>query len=107
MASELREHERVGTKRRQRRERLQRAYQKHMASTVKIDKDIPPPPEKKRVYKYPFAQMEVGDSFRWNVEERRKVATAAQDHTRRTGWRFTVRKQFEDGIEVIRVWRVE
>lgn len=56
---------------------------------------------------YPFDTMSVGDSF--FVEDsspRPKVLTAASNHGRRTGSRFTTRRVVENGLNGFRVWRI-
>jgi uncharacterized protein (DUF2249 family) len=67
-----------------------------------IEKGIPMPKSSEYEAKYPFAKMEVGDSFR--VEERREsVASAARSYGCRIGKKFSVRKE-EGGM---RIWRVK
>ena len=66
--------------------------------TYTIDKGIPLPPQRQ---KYPFVDMEVGDSIELEVT-RSSVGTSIANCQRATGRKFTVRKT-EKGI---RVWRV-
>lgn len=84
----------------------------------KIEKDVPLPQGAGRGWrKYPFCDMEVGDSFlvpRDEVKLRSvgsngrlgaaTIYTAASQYGRRLGRRFTARK-LPDGS--VRVWRVE
>lgn len=51
--------------------------------------------------KYPWAQMEVGDSFHARVSSN-SLRTTAAHFARKTGWKFVVRK---DG-EGARAWRI-
>lgn len=81
-------------------------------SDIQIDSGIPIPPRatgEGRTPKYPFRQMEVGDSFlvpymdgRPRGHTARRMAAATKSAVKRTGWKFTAR-QLSDGL---RVWRV-
>ena len=72
-----------------------------MSTKVRIDKNIPIPAAKS---KYPFREMEVGDSFLCPKESGKNIYSAAgQANARIKGRRFIVRKT-DDGY---RVWRVE
>lgn len=77
--------------------------------TFVIEKHIPIPARKwtgaGRNSKYPFRQMETGDSFYVLGDEHVKVAvkSAATHHARKHGGRFTARAD-EHGV---RIWRVE
>lgn len=62
---------------------------------IKIDKNIPIPPKRGRPKKYPFDEMEVGDSC--------LVKTKGVLSRRIDGKRFTTRT-VKGGV---RVWRVE
>lgn len=70
-----------------------------------IEKNIPIPAAYDRVHKWPFANMEVGDSFLVDFSEatRRKLCTASSYYGKRRGKKFSIRK-LDNGI---RVWRVE
>lgn len=52
--------------------------------------------------KYPFRQLEVGQSFWAPI---RQLNVTAWHHA--TGYRFTARKETVDGITGTRVWRIE
>jgi len=72
----------------------------------KIEKGVPLPPKgtgrKNGTYKYPFRDMEVGDSFFVPITDRKQwFSTAAMKAL--PGWKFAQRK-VTGGI---RVWRVE
>lgn len=77
----------------------------------KFDKNVPLPTGAGTSTKYPFSEMQVGDSILWKREPQNvpasqcKAATAA----RGTGWRMGrkyVTKDAGDGVHV-RIWRVE
>lgn len=73
---------------------------------VKIEKGVPLP---RRDGKYPFAKMEVGDSFAVEIENENtppRVSSYAHIGGKRLGMKFTVRSVVENGKKVIRVWRV-
>jgi hypothetical protein len=66
---------------------------------IKIDKDHPLP------VKYPFEQMEVGDSFAVpDTVKRTTLSIAMRRYGRKNNKKFTVRK-FKDGA--YRCWRIE
>ena len=70
---------------------------------MKIEEGIPVP-KKVRAAKYPFNQMEVGQSvFFANVTTDSKPYRAAKAFELRRGWKFAIRRQ-EGGI---RIWRIE
>lgn len=73
----------------------------------KIDKNIPLPTGVNggKESKYPFTQMEVGDSFLAPEEQRNAVRSMATYHTRKNKMRFVVRKDEKEANHV-RVWRV-
>lgn len=66
----------------------------------KIEKNIPYPVRGLKT-KYPFAQMEIGDSF-VATAHRNSVAVAAIRYGKKTGARFTV--STHGGV--VRCWRV-
>jgi len=79
-----------------------------------ISKDFPIPEtfrragggNKGRRPKYPFASMEIGDSFLAEGDTRDtkwRAADAAYKIGRKLGWQFTARKEGYD----VRIWRVE
>jgi hypothetical protein len=66
---------------------------------VKIDKQFPIP------VKYPFAGMQVGDSFAVPPDVKRPAVTvAAMRYGRKHGMRFTVRQVAD---KTFRCWRIE
>lgn len=60
--------------------------------------------------KYPFAIMEVGDSFfapcKRRVNGQESVTVAARKFAKSKGMRFASRTLTEDGVRGVRVWRV-
>jgi hypothetical protein len=71
---------------------------------MKIEKNVNPPNQVGRK-KYPFGEMEVGDSIFIASESsggRSNPAFAARCFRREKGWRFTARKE-NDGV---RIWRI-
>jgi hypothetical protein len=72
---------------------------------IKIDKGIPVPDSKAGPFaKYPFASMEIGDSF--FSENISSVGVAASFNGKKQGKKFICRRVTEDGISGARVWRV-
>lgn len=69
---------------------------------IKIEKGVPVPSPPMRA-KYPFKDMEVGDSFFVSSEYIDKVRSSAASYARAHGMKFTTRQE-GDGL---RVWRVE
>ncbi len=70
---------------------------------IKIEKNIQVPHEYPRTsHKYPFSEMEIGDSFIIKSNHR-LVAAAAVMYAKRNNMKFSVRK-FEGGW---RCWRVK
>lgn len=76
-----------------------------------IDKSVPaPPPGKTGAIKYPFRDMEIGDSILVDGSSASKhvcrAYNAAKQLQKRTGgeFRFTARKEGENKV---RIWRVE
>ena len=76
---------------------------------MKIDKHIPPPQLAGR--KYPFRDMQPGDSVFFVGENRadkhHPAYASARNYVKRHGWRIAVRTVVEDGRRGIRIWRVE
>lgn len=74
-----------------------------MASKYVIEKDVPIPGG--FCYRYPFKQMEIGDSFLIGNDETMasRVRSAGCNYSKKHNKKFTVRKCL-DGY---RIWRVE
>lgn len=67
-----------------------------------IQKGLPTP--NKRLNRYPFAKMEVGDSFFAPLTPSASILTSARRHLPK---RFTTRSVVENGVRGVRVWRYE
>lgn len=70
-----------------------------------IEKGVPTPPPRHHgsgTIKYPFHEMEVGDSFHAPAEEAKRARLAATGWGKRNGRKFVGRKN-GDGI---RIWRI-
>jgi hypothetical protein len=70
-------------------------------SEPKIENNVPMPPNQSK--KYPTGKLEVGQSFTIPYEDRRKIAGTFHRHAPK---RFARRVVVEDGIKLVRVWRV-
>jgi hypothetical protein len=71
---------------------------------IKIERDVPLPPPVRRGRKptWPFAEMEVGDSFVVPASRREKARLAAANYAHRhRGWKYATR-DVPDGY---RIWR--
>jgi hypothetical protein len=71
---------------------------------IKIEKNVPIPKPRSNYSKYPFGEMEVGDSFVVLDEDRTKIAPAVSWYGKRNNKKFTVRN-LPDGV--CRVWRIK
>ena len=85
---------------------------------MKVHRKVPMPPDARNV-KYPFGELEVGDTvFIEDDEVFEKARRAAQAYGRQKGWKFSARKHI--GIESIdgedvtaivsdggTIWRIE
>lgn len=70
-------------------------------SDMKIEKGVPMP-KNKRATKYPFAEMEVGDSF-YVEPDNGSIHAAASWYGKRNNKKFATRKEGEGR----RIWRIE
>ena len=70
------------------------------AFTIEIEKGVPPPPTHKGK-KYPFGDMDVGDSFLVPGAKVTTLSVAKRDYER--GGRKFICRTVDDGV---RVWRV-
>lgn len=74
-------------------------------SKIKIEKGIELPPRTNGPSKYPFHEMEIGDSFAVLAAEAEAVASSAS-HYRRTHKDFRItRRTLPNGT--VRFWRIE
>lgn len=67
--------------------------------TIEIDKHVPIPPSGK----YPFDELEIGDSFLVPNANSHNIAAASYAGARRTGYKFRT-KTVDGGV---RVWRIK
>ena len=77
--------------------------------TIKIDKDVPCPPKQRgggRPPQYPFAELEVGDSFFAPGTTTKTFGGTVSNTRRRLGITLVTRTVEEDGVSGVRVWRV-
>jgi len=80
---------------------------------IKIDKNVPMPVMQGRESKYPFSEMEVGDSFFVAGMTSNQMNNASSHYRKKHGWSFICRNvEFYDegpGINVkgARIWRVK
>ena len=72
-----------------------------MNAEIHLEAGVPLPPPRVE-YKYPFGEMDVGDSFVVPLVAYRKVMNAKARASKRLGWRFQARTEGEN----LRVWRV-
>ncbi len=74
-----------------------------------IEKNIPIPARKAARFIYPFAEMEIGDSFLVPIlkedmkTKRSRITSSVNNGRKRTGYKFTSRYLEAEGG--IRVWR--
>lgn len=73
---------------------------------ITVEKGIPVPAKAAQTI-YPFAQMQVGDSFFVSGMKSATFGGYCNRATRRLGHRYTVRTVTEHDVRGIRVWRVE
>lgn len=69
---------------------------------IKIDKNVPYTTASKGAPKYPFGEMDIGDSFFVDVAVKSNTVTAACQYGLRNGKKFSIRKH--DGA--YRCWRI-
>ena len=72
--------------------------------TVTIEKGIPIPDPGANHLKYPWTTMEIGDSFIARPQKRSSLSSVLRRYGPK---RFITRKVNEDGVDKIRVWRIE
>lgn len=77
-------------------------------SEIKIDRDVPVPEfVDRRPNKYPWREMEVGDSIFIPSMTAPRIGGTLHPFQRRSGRRFTCRTCTENGVDGVRVWRIE
>ena len=72
-------------------------------SKFKIENDIPLPPGNK----YPFGELEIGQSFFASGKEGANAQPASSRYGRVHGKKFVSRSVTENGVVGRRIWRVE
>lgn len=75
---------------------------------IEIDKNVTIPATAKvpaSKAKYPFGEMEINDSF--FVPGKTKMASTIASAAHRTGHKYDWDVRTEDGVEGVRIWRVE
>ena len=72
-----------------------------MMERLKVESGVEVPAPR-RVYKYPHADMLVGDSFQVPVGHKVNVMNANSRAAKKLGWKFMCRTQGE----YVRVWRI-
>ena len=77
--------------------------------TIRIDSDIslPSPKGGAGVVKYPFRQLEVGQSFFVPGKTQADLSGSIGAARRAMGRKFATRRVTEDGVTGTRVWRLE
>ena len=89
-----------------------------MNTSVDIDEGValPEPNRGRRNVRYPFAELQIGQSFFVPAEDNSDAAvvrvqgtlhSCARNVSRRTGARFTTRQWTQGEQRGIRVWRIE
>jgi len=78
-------------------------------SEFKIDKNVPIPEGRwgKRRKKYPFDEMEVGDSFFIHGGKQESITSIMRHWREKLGHKYTTRSVVENGVKGVRVWRIE
>lgn len=74
---------------------------------IKIDKDVPLPTNVSSGTVYPFAEMEVNDSFFVAGKTSNQMVNAAAHWRKAKGWGFVCRNVVENDVKGARVWRVK
>ncbi len=57
--------------------------------------------------KYPWRELEIGDSFFVAAPNGRSISSSAWHAQRRYGFTLVVRTREENGVKGVRVWRIE
>jgi len=71
-----------------------------------IEKDVPLPQKNVR-WKYPFDQLELGDSFFVANKDTTQMSALCKRAGKRYGGRFVTSKAEKDDQTGVRVWRLE
>lgn len=73
---------------------------------MEIDKGIPIPERRKAFSKYPFKEMEIGDSF-FIDKKLTTISSVAFQATKKTGYKFSLRTVEEKKKKGTRCWRIK
>lgn len=76
----------------------------HFPAEIKIEKDVPLPVHRGR---YPFAPMEVGDSFFVANTNASVLSNASVHYSQKLGHKYTAKTITENGTIGARVWRIK
>jgi hypothetical protein len=68
-----------------------------------VEPGVAIPPIRRHTVKYPFATMEVGDSFTCGVEDYNSVRVGCHIHGKKYGKKFSTRRTPSGGL---RCWRI-
>ena len=77
--------------------------------TLTIDRGIPPPPSRGISKRYPWSQMEIGDSFfvPSSLTKAATVRSATAYAKKRNGATYATSEIVENGVSGVRVWRIK
>jgi len=79
------------------------ATRRTLTSTKYVVEHNVPFPDTYRRRTYPFSDMQVGDSFRTDSEDRNRVTSAASYYGKRNGMKFSVRAEQNGGVRIFRI----
>lgn len=74
--------------------------------TIEVEKGVPIPSKTAPHSKYPFSKMSIGDSFFAPVNTPR-IWGSISAYCKRHGGKFTARAVTENGVQGVRVWKLE
>lgn len=75
---------------------------------ITIDRNYsPPPPKCMRGARYPFAELNPGDSFFVPNGRQVNISGSGAQYAKRNGVKFATRKVVENDVPGVRVWRTE
>lgn len=78
----------------------------HSAS-IRVEKGIPVPDDIDQRSKYPWKDMDVGDSFFVENGDKKTISSVAHGAGKRLKRKFRAKDDVTDGVAGIRVWRTE
>lgn len=77
-----------------------------LTSPIKIESNVPCPLDHRNARRYPWDQMEIGDSFFLPHATPQSIACVGRSWGKRRNVKFSVRAVVENGVEGTRVWRI-